>query len=697
MKKSNFYSSILCLLFLTNKSAVHSQKIDFYDEFNTSDILGNQQITDIVFDKNFNLLAISGNNCLSINEQGKWKFIDVRAQRNKQRLSNFLSDKSGELYATNYSILYKYDVSNSTFDTLLIGFSHYLFDENNKLIVGKDFGFYSKYENNSFTQIIFPQLGINENIIKVQISKTGKYCLLTNLGLYIQDELKNFKRFGINEGLLSSVISSIFIDNSDKLWINYELNDPKFSCLNLYDTKEINHFSNVLISTIKKVYLNQDGTRWILTTTGLLWEKNKQISFLKISLDPSIINDIEIDENGIFWLACCDGIYQYSNGEIIKKCSKNKGLASRDINSIIEVDEAKLLIGSDYGLCEYYNDDFNYYDNIIAQNCLTEGGKFLLYDSKKNLWINTNNSIAKLGVDHKITSYNSIDGAPEKVYRMVEGSKNNYWILAYFIYKFDGLNFEIIRTPCYGIYDINVDKNGVLYVLCQNGAYSFNGNQWTKLLSEEVFGGSIVITKENEIFALTQLLFKSKLYRLINNEFKLSSTSNNISDRVNFVVNDSFIWTTNYKSLVRYNWVNGDSISFPIDIPISYESDKDNIIFMDSKERIWIAFQNGLVKFDENKLTNVSSSNNLLMNIIYPNPNNGDFTIRFQLNKIYPTKIIVSDIQGIILYEKFISHLQIGQNYYQIYLSDLNIDGDYIVTLQSGNEKVSQKIVIDKR
>jgi hypothetical protein len=694
MKKPNFNCIILCLLFLSSQVEVYSQKLDFYDEFNTSDILGNEQITDIVFDKNFNLLAISSNKCLSINKQGKWKFIDVPAQRNNLSVSNFLSDKSGELYATNYSIIYKYDANLSTFDTLLTGFSHYLFDENNNLILGNNFGYFSKYENGSFVQITFPQLGINENIIKVQISKTGKYCLLTTHGLYIQDELKNFKRFGINEGLLSSEISSIYIDNLNKLWINYSINNIKFSCLNLSDTKEIMHYSNVLISTIKKVILDQDGTNWLLTTSGVLWEKNKLITYPKINLDYSIINDIEIDENGVFWLSCCDGIYQYSNGVTIEKYSKNKGLASKNINSIIEVDEGKLLIGSDLGLCEYYNDDFNYYENIFAPNCLTLGGKFLLYDSKKNLWVNTNNSISKLGIDQTISRYNSTDGAPEKVNKMYEGKNHNYWILAQLLYKFDGLNFEIIKTPGFGIYDMNVGMDGVVYVLCTNGAYAFNDNQWSKLLSEEVDGGSIVISKENEIFVLTHTLFKRQMYRLINNKFELFTHFNIINDRANFVVNDSFIWTAFFNRLIRLNWMNGDTVSFPIDIPISYEPNKNETIFMDSKNRIWIAYQKGLVKFDENGLTNVSNADSVLINKLYPNPNKGEFTLRFHLNKISPTKILVSDINGNILEMKYLDHLQIGQNYYQYKLIDPKIDGNYIITLESGNERVSQKIVI---
>ncbi len=82
---------------------------------------------------------------------------------------------------------------------------------------------------------------------------------------------------------------------------------------------------------------------------------------------------------------------------------------------------------------------------------------------------------------------------------------------------------------------------------------------------------------------------------------------------------------------------------------------------------------------------------------LYPNPNNGEFTIRFHLNKISPTKVLISDIHGNILEEKFLDHLQIGLNYYRSKVIDPNTNGNYIITLESGKEKVSQKIVIDKR
>ena len=80
---------------------------------------------------------------------------------------------------------------------------------------------------------------------------------------------------------------------------------------------------------------------------------------------------------------------------------------------------------------------------------------------------------------------------------------------------------------------------------------------------------------------------------------------------------------------------------------------------------------------------------------LYPNPNNGEFTIRFHLNKICPTKVLISDIHGNILEEKFLDHLQIGLNYYRSKVIDPSTDGNYIITLESGKEKVSQKIVIE--
>ena len=57
--------------------------------------------------------------------------------------------------------------------------------------------------------------------------------------------------------------------------------------------------------------------------------------------------------------------------------------------------------------------------------------------------------------------------------------------------------------------------------------------------------------------------------------------------------------------------------------------------------------------------------------------------------------IFFSDIHGNILEEKFLDHLQIGLNYYRSKVIDPNTDGNFIITLESGKEKVSQKIVID--
>lgn len=82
---------------------------------------------------------------------------------------------------------------------------------------------------------------------------------------------------------------------------------------------------------------------------------------------------------------------------------------------------------------------------------------------------------------------------------------------------------------------------------------------------------------------------------------------------------------------------------------------------------------------------------------LYPNPNNGEFTIRFNLNKISPSKILISELNGNVLEEKYLDHLQVGLNIYRSKVIDPNTNGNYIITLESGKEKVSQKIVIDKR
>ena len=76
---------------------------------------------------------------------------------------------------------------------------------------------------------------------------------------------------------------------------------------------------------------------------------------------------------------------------------------------------------------------------------------------------------------------------------------------------------------------------------------------------------------------------------------------------------------------------------------------------------------------------------------LFPNPNNGNFTIQFNSVSENPIQINVHDIRGREVFTK-------NYNHSGLFSENLNLDtlqaGVYLVTVQDGNKKVVKKIII---
>jgi hypothetical protein len=81
---------------------------------------------------------------------------------------------------------------------------------------------------------------------------------------------------------------------------------------------------------------------------------------------------------------------------------------------------------------------------------------------------------------------------------------------------------------------------------------------------------------------------------------------------------------------------------------------------------------------------------------VFPNPNNGNFVVKFYLNKISETSISLYNINGKKIEETVLNNLQIGENTFQRKIKNLDLKGTYILTIETPHEKASQKIIIEQ-
>ena len=78
--------------------------------------------------------------------------------------------------------------------------------------------------------------------------------------------------------------------------------------------------------------------------------------------------------------------------------------------------------------------------------------------------------------------------------------------------------------------------------------------------------------------------------------------------------------------------------------------------------------------------------------MVYPNPNNGDFNVKFSSNSNEEIKIGVHDMRGREIFNR--SYANTGLIDQNLQLDDVQA-GVYLVTVQDGNRKEVKKIVVE--
>jgi len=80
---------------------------------------------------------------------------------------------------------------------------------------------------------------------------------------------------------------------------------------------------------------------------------------------------------------------------------------------------------------------------------------------------------------------------------------------------------------------------------------------------------------------------------------------------------------------------------------------------------------------------------------VYPNPNNGDFVVKFNVHTISETTISIFSLEGKKIEEKVLGNIALGENTYHRKIRNLDAGGSYILTIETQYEKATQRILIE--
>jgi len=349
-------------------------------------------------------------------------------------MKNYLNDPyKEESICSNYirTILLDKD------DRLWIGTFHGL-----SLLNGNDEKFYNYYSDQ------FDATSISQNSIRsiIQDSQGGIWLGTYYGGVNYYHPLKNqffhIKQNSQSNSLNDRIISAIFKEESnDRIWIGTNDNgvnvyDPKTKKF-LHITKENNKMllsnnikSFLLSSNHKHMYIGSHGG-------GLLKIDKDTYKPIETKLPEEDVYSLVYDLNNDIWIGTLSGLFRLDEKKGITDKININELTSRQILYLETDSQNRLWIGGDKSLAYLSIDnnrliEFNDTFQNIKINCVIE-------DSKKNIWIGTNNGIYKYEGDKKFVRYAEKDGLSNNmVCGIIEDSMGFMWISTYYgISRFD--------------------------------------------------------------------------------------------------------------------------------------------------------------------------------------------------------------------------------------------------------------------
>ncbi|MCF8423360.1 MAG: SpoIIE family protein phosphatase [Bacteroidia bacterium] len=303
---------------------------------------------------------------------------------------------------------------------------------------------------------------------------------------------------------------SLLISSKNEQWFGttdiglYRFSGNKLTSFNL--------LSGLTHNAIMCIFEDRENNIWIGTDGAgvykFLGERFTSYS-TKSGLPEDYVNATAQDKNGAYWVALRNsGVIKIEGKKINNfKFDKTKpnAIPDNDVCAILSVSDGRLFLGTRDGLCIYENERFTTYDknNFRHKYILS-----LFEDSKKNIWIGTNDGLFKYseGIVNEIKTVNALKQAE--------------------------INFSI--------FCINEDKNGSIWVGTENGAIQLINNDINLYSEANNFTKKRILTiakdyKENLWFGTEDGLFN---YNNIN--FKKITQKNGLtSNFINLIQPDN--------------------------------------------------------------------------------------------------------------------------------------------------------------
>lgn len=561
------------------------------------------------------------------------------------------------------------------------------------LLITTNIVYVSAYNNINFKNITSED-GLSQGTVETIIQDDQGYIWLgTNDGLcrYNGYEFKIYKH---DEELENSITNNYIVDikqdNSGNIWVgtanglskidtktdlitNYNMNDEE---------KSLSHYN------IGDILITKSGDVLVGTSDGLNIYNEKKDEFYRIfnkdsDLSSQFIRSLAEDENQNIWVATNNGIDKIdikNNKNIISfKTGHGKFDISENDIYVVRYDPKGYIwagaLKEGLNRIDINTNEVKQYKNDDRDEKSLPGNhvKDILRDSSGNLWVGTDNGLAKYNeqtenfATYKNKIYDKTSLVNDEVFSIQEDESGLIWVGTYAgISMFDpNTNIEhykkdpfdensISDNPIHGIYE---DKDGLLWVGTNSkGVNVINRKNYNvKHLNKTSKDYSISDDNINDIVGIDNKIFIATKNGLneVDKDFKTINIYNTEDGICNnnitalFADSKKNVWIGTANGISVLN-TNTNEIIDITDILTNHniEDQYIKVIYEDSKGNYWVGcfIDGGLVKIDPNKRTienyrnkkedKISISSNNIRSIVEDKNGNLYIGTSYGLNKL---------------------------------------------------------------
>ncbi len=443
-----------------------------------------------------------------------------------------------------------------------------------------------------------------------------KLVLVVLLALLLKDvsaQKYNIKAYSVNDGLPSSQVYDVHLDDNGYVWFATANGLVKFDGITF---KTYNKSNGLKDELTLDVFEDSKKNMWASTEVGgvALFKEDSLVYIPELALlDTSLVNYISESPSGELWFSTnSNGIVTWNpDTDSISRITIDDGLPSNQVWDITFDKNSTAWIATMYGVVEYTK------GKGITRTWTKETGlsgevSYQVHDAFDGTkWVATSNGVTLIKNDGSIKTITEINGEPlNYVYHINQDDDGIIWIGTERkgLYWFDGQTYTHV-TKKNGlssnyIYRLIKAKDGTIWVATDgNGVNIFKDKQFRFFDANTDYGSNSVYgmlkARNNTLWFGNERGITS--YK--NGTFKTYTIPKELFD-------EDEIWDIEEFSngnllLLSYNYVltvfNGSRF-YEFDAGVDLSSYYINDVYIDENDVIYIATSSGLIKQENNKL-----------------------------------------------------------------------------------------------